>query len=215
MIKISPSLLACNFARLEEEVKKIEKGGAHYVHVDVMDGHFVPNISVGIPVVEALRKITDLTLDVHLMITEPDRYVDDFARAGADIICVQQEACIHLDRTIKHIKDVGKKAAVALNPATNISVLEYVLPILDMVLIMSVNPGFGGQSYIPYCTEKIRDLRKMADSMGLQTDIQVDGGVTVENCHEIKAAGANVLVAGSAIFKALDIEKAIKQLINN
>lgn len=215
MIKISPSLLACNFARLEEEVKKIEKGGAHYVHVDVMDGHFVPNISVGIPVVEALRKITDLTLDVHLMITEPDRYVDDFARAGADIICVQQEACIHLDRTIKHIKDVGKKAAVALNPATNISVLEYVLPILDMVLIMSVNPGFGGQSYIPYCTEKIRDLRKMADSMGLQTDIQVDGGVTVENCHEIKAAGANVLVAGSAIFKALDIEEAIKQLINN
>ncbi len=215
MIKISPSLLACNFARLEEEVKKIEKGGAHYVHVDVMDGHFVPNISVGIPVVEALRKITDLTLDVHLMITEPDRYIDDFARAGADIICVQQEACIHLDRTIKHIKDVGKKAAVALNPATNISVLEYVLPILDMVLIMSVNPGFGGQSYIPYCTEKIRDLRKMADSMGLQTDIQVDGGVTVENCHEIKAAGANVLVAGSAIFKALDIEEAIKQLINN
>ncbi len=215
MIKISPSLLACNFARLEEEVKKIEKGGAHYVHVDVMDGHFVPNISVGIPVVEALRKITGLTMDVHLMITEPDRYIDDFAKAGADIICVQQEACIHLDRTIRHIKDLGKKAAVALNPATSISVLEYVLPMLDMVLIMSVNPGFGGQSYIPYCTEKIKALREMADSMGLAIDIQVDGGVTVDNCREIKAAGANVLVAGSAIFKAKDVKKAIQQLIDN
>lgn len=213
MIKISPSLLACNFARLEEEIRKIEEGGAHYVHIDVMDGHFVPNISIGIPVVEALRKVTSLALDVHLMITDPDKYIDEFAKAGADIICVQQEACIHLDRTIRHIKELGKKAAVALNPSTNIQALEYVLPMLDMVLIMSVNPGFGGQAYIPYSTDKIRALRKMTDSMGLKTDIQVDGGVTVDNCHEIKAAGANVLVAGSAIFKAKDVKKAILRLI--
>ncbi|MDD3972953.1 MAG: ribulose-phosphate 3-epimerase, partial [Clostridia bacterium] len=170
MIIISPSLLASNFARLEDEVRKIEEGGAQYVHIDVMDGHFVPNISVGIPVVESLRNITDLVLDVHLMITDPDRYIDDFAKAGADIICVQQEACIHLDRTIRHIKENGKKAAVALNPATDISVLKNVLHLLDMVLIMSVNPGFGGQSYIPYSTQKIKELRKMADSMGLNLD---------------------------------------------
>lgn len=213
MIIISPSILACNFARLEEEIRKIEQGGAQYVHVDVMDGHFVPNISVGIPVVEALRKITKLTLDVHLMITEPDRFIEDFAKAGADIICVQQEACMHLDRTIRHIKELGKKAAVALNPATDISVLKYVLPMLDMVLIMSVNPGFGGQSYIPYSTQKIKDLREMADSIGLDLDIQVDGGITTQNCHEVKAAGANVLVAGSAVFRAKDPAQAIKQLM--
>ena len=213
MIIISPSILACNFARLEEKIRKIEKGGAQYVHVDVMDGHFVPNISVGIPVVEALRKITKLTLDVHLMITEPDRFIEDFAKAGADIICVQQEACMHLDRTIRHIKELGKKAAVALNPATDISVLKYVLPMLDMVLIMSVNPGFGGQSYIPYSTQKIKDLREMTDSMGLDLDIQVDGGITTQNCHEVKAAGANVLVAGSAVFRAKDPAQAIKQLM--
>jgi len=212
MIIISPSLLASNFARLEDEVRKIEEGGAQYVHIDVMDGHFVPNISVGIPVVESLRNITDLVLDVHLMITDPDRYIDDFAKAGADIICVQQEACIHLDRTIRHIKENGKKAAVALNPATDISVLKNVLHMLDMVLIMSVNPGFGGQSYIPYSTQKIKELRKMADSMGLNLDIQVDGGVTLDNCQEIKKAGANVLVAGSAIFKSDDIKETIRQL---
>ena len=212
MIIISPSLLASNFARLEDEVRKIEEGGAQYVHIDVMDGHFVPNISVGIPVVESLRNITDLVLDVHLMITDPDRYIDDFAKAGADIICVQQEACIHLDRTIRHIKENGKKAAVALNPATDISVLKNVLHMLDMVLIMSVNPGFGGQSYIPYSTQKIKELRKMADSMGLNLDIQVDGGVTLDNCQEIKKAGANVLVAGSAIFKSDDIKGTIIQL---
>lgn len=212
MIIISPSLLASNFARLEDEVRKIEEGGAQYVHIDVMDGHFVPNISVGIPVVESLRNITDLVLDVHLMITDPDRYIDDFAKAGADIICVQQEACIHLDRTIRHIKENGKKAAVALNPATDISVLKNVLHLLDMVLIMSVNPGFGGQSYIPYSTQKIKELRKMADSMGLNLDIQVDGGVTLDNCQEIKKAGANVLVAGSAIFKSGDIKETIRQL---
>lgn len=212
MIIISPSILASNFARLEEEIKKVEKGGAQYIHVDVMDGHFVPNISVGLPIVQSLRKVTDLVLDVHLMICDPDRYIEDFAKAGADIICVQQEACLHLDRTIMHIKSLGKKAAVALNPATNIDTLKYVLPLLDMVLIMSVNPGFGGQKYIPYCTGKIRDLRAMMTEAGLDTDIEVDGGVTPENCHEIKEAGANVLVAGSAVFKAKDASEAIMQM---
>ncbi|MFA7672668.1 MAG: ribulose-phosphate 3-epimerase [Clostridia bacterium] len=209
MIIISPSILASNFARLEEEIKKVEKGGAQYIHIDVMDGHFVPNISVGLPVVQSVRKVTELVLDVHLMICDPDKFIDDFAKAGADIICVQQEACLHLDRTIMHIKSLGKKAAVALNPATNIDTLKYVLPLLDMVLIMSVNPGFGGQKYIPYCTEKIRDLRAMITEAGLNTDIEVDGGITPENCHEIKEAGANVLVAGSAVFKAKDASEAI------
>jgi ribulose-phosphate 3-epimerase len=212
MIIISPSILASNFARLEEEIKKVEKGGAQYIHVDVMDGHFVPNISVGLPVVQSLRKVTDLVLDVHLMISDPDKFIDDFAKAGADIICVQEEACLHLDRTIMHIKSLGKKAAVALNPATNIDTLKYILPLLDMVLIMSVNPGFGGQKYIPYCTGKIRDLKTMIAEAGLHADIEVDGGVTPENCHEIKEAGANVLVAGSAVFKAKDASEAIMLL---
>ena len=212
MIIISPSILASNFARLEEEIKKVEKGGAQYIHIDVMDGHFVPNISVGLPIVQSVRKVTDLVLDVHLMICDPERFIEDFAKAGADIICVQQEACLHLDRTVMHIKNLGKKAAVALNPATNIDTLKYVLPLLDMVLIMSVNPGFGGQKYIPYCTGKIRDLRTMITEAGLDTDIEVDGGITPENCHEIKEAGANVLVAGSAVFKVKDASEAIMQM---
>ncbi len=215
MVIISPSLLASDFAKLGEEIKKIEIGGAQYVHIDVMDGHFVPNISIGIPVVRSVRKITDLVLDVHLMISEPDRYIEDFAQAGADIICVQYEACTHLDRTVNLIKSLGKKAAVALNPATDVKVLRYILPLLDMVLIMSVNPGFGGQSFIEYSLDKIRELKEMIDQTGKKIDIQVDGGVTPENCKKIKEAGANILVAGSAIFKSDDVSKAIRDLKEN
>jgi len=202
MIKIAPSILAADFNRLGEEVKMVEKAGADYIHVDVMDGRFVPNISIGQPVVKAVRKATGLVLDVHLMIEEPDRYIESFADAGSDIICVHQEACIHLDRCISQIKELGKKAAVSLNPATDINTLRYILPRLDMVLVMSVNPGFGGQTFIKYSLEKISELRKMADALNPDLDIEVDGGITLSNIGEIIKAGANVIVAGSSIYRA-------------
>ena len=208
MYKLSPSILAADFADLKTQIQQVEKAGAEYLHLDVMDGSFVPSISFGMPVIAALRKITNLTFDVHLMIEEPIRYVDAFADAGADIICVHVESCKHLNRTIMAIKERGLKAAVALNPATPLHVLEYILPEVSMVLIMSVNPGFGGQKFIPSTLEKLKQLKEMVTRAGLSIDIEVDGGVTQENVAEIIKAGANVIVAGTSIFKG-DIEKNV------
>lgn len=210
MIKIAPSILASDFSKLGEEIKKVEKAGADYIHVDVMDGVFVPNITIGQPVVRSIRKITQLPLDVHLMIQNPDAHIEEFVKAGADIICVHQEVCPHLDRTINFIKSTGAKAAVSLNPATPVETLENVLHLLDMVLIMSVNPGYGGQEFIPYSIDKIVKLRKMADRLNPGMDIEVDGGISQENIAEVVAAGANVIVAGSAIYKAEDPAKVIR-----
>lgn len=202
MYVLAPSILSADFANLGRDVEQITKAGASYVHIDVMDGQFVPNISFGMPIMKAIRPLTDQTFDVHLMIEEPGRYIKEFKEAGADLICVHQEACTHLNRTIAQIKELGLKAAVALNPATPICALEHVIEELDMVLIMSVNPGFGGQKFIPNTLQKVKMLREMADQKGLkQLDIQVDGGVTLENAKSILEAGANILVAGSAVFK--------------
>ncbi len=198
---LAPSILSADFSKLGDEVRLISEAGAEYIHIDVMDGMFVPNISFGIPVIKSIRKCTDKVFDVHLMIEEPVRYIKDFADAGADIITVHYEACRHLDRTVQAIKECGLKAGVVLNPATPVSVLEDIIGQLDMVLLMSVNPGFGGQSYIPYVTDKISRLREMLDSRGLCVDIEVDGGVTLSNVGELIKAGANVFVAGSAVFK--------------
>lgn len=198
---LSPSLLAADFSRLAEDIRNVEEAGAQYLHLDVMDGAFVPSISFGMPVIQSLRKNSNMTFDVHLMIENPDRYLDEFAAIGADILTVHAEACTHLDRTIQKIHQLGKKAGVALNPATPLSVIEWVLPEVDMVLLMSVNPGFGGQKYIPYVTDKIRALHAMVDERGLETDIEVDGGVSLANVSSVLEAGANVMVAGSAVFR--------------
>ncbi len=201
MYILAPSVLAADFSKLGEEVKTVAEAGAKYIHLDVMDGAFVPSISFGMPVIEKLRGCTNAIFDVHMMVEEPGRYVQDMKKAGADIICVHQEACVHLDRTINQIKEAGCKAAVALNPATPVETLSCILDQADMFLIMSVNPGFGGQKFIPYTVEKIKKLRKMLDDAGLKSDIQVDGGVSAANVRELIEAGANVFVAGSAVFK--------------
>ena len=200
MIKISPSILSADFSRLGEDVQAVDRAGADYIHIDVMDGHFVPNITIGPLVVDALRKVTDKPLDVHLMIENPDLYIADFAKAGADIITVHQEAVPHLHRTVQLIKSLGKKAGVSLNPATPVETLDVILDELDLVLIMSVNPGFGGQSFIPSALDKIRALRQRITERGLSTELEVDGGVKIDNIREVVAAGADVLVAGSAVF---------------
>jgi ribulose-phosphate 3-epimerase len=212
MKKIAPSILSADFCRLGEEVRAVEAAGADYIHIDVMDGHFVPNITIGPLVVEAVRKITTLPLDVHLMIENPDRYIPDFAAAGADIIVVHAEASIHLHRSIQLIKSLGKKAGVSLNPATPLNVLEHVLVDLDMVVLMTVNPGFGGQSFIEECIPKIRSLRAMLDRRGLEAELEVDGGVKVDNIARIAHAGADVFVAGSAVFGSSDYAATIKAL---
>lgn len=212
MVKIAPSILSADFSCLGDQVRSVERAGVEYLHIDVMDGHFVPNITIGPLVVEALRPKSKLVFDVHLMIEHPDEYVEDFVKAGADIISVHAEACPHLHRSIQNIKAHGVKAAVALNPATPLSAIEYVLENLDMVLLMTVNPGFGGQKFIPEVLPKISDLRTRIKSLGLHTEIQVDGGVTPELAGTIVKAGASVLVAGSAIFHAPDIAAAVKAL---
>lgn len=206
---IAPSILSADFSRLGEEITAVAEAGADVIHIDVMDGHFVPNITIGPLVVDAVRKITDLPLDVHLMIADPDRYIDAFAEAGADWITVHVETCPHLHRTIQAIKGLGKKAGAVLNPATPLGSLEYVLDDLDLVMLMSVNPGFGGQSFIPSAISKIRQLKEMIDARGLSTGIEMDGGISPKNLAEVASAGANIFVAGSAVFGQPDYAQVI------
>ncbi len=209
---IAPSILSADFSRLGEEIRTVEAAGADWIHIDVMDGHFVPNITMGPLVVEAVRRVTKLPLDVHLMIATPDRYIADFARAGADLIAVQVETCVHLHRSVQLIREAGVRPGVVLNPATPLATIEWVLADVDFVLVMSVNPGFGGQQFIPSSLEKIAQLRMMIQTRGLSTLIQVDGGVNAGTIAAVAAAGADVFVAGSAIFGSPDYAATIASL---
>jgi ribulose-phosphate 3-epimerase len=213
MIKLAPSILSADFARLGEQIEEVARAGADYIHVDVMDGHFVPNISIGAPVVASIRRVTNLPLDVHLMIENPERYISEFVQAGADIITVHVEACPHLSKTIRLIKEQGAKAGVSLNPPTPVSAVEGFLPYVDLVLVMSVNPGFGGQSFIRETLPKMADIRKMLDDKGLSAELEVDGGINADNAPSIVRAGANVLVAGNSVFRAKEgIRAAVRRL---
>lgn len=212
MVKIAPSILAADFAKLGEEITSVETGGADYIHVDVMDGHFVPNITIGPLIVEAIRPVTQLPLDVHLMIENPDSYIAAFANAGADYITVHIEACPHIHRTIQYIKSFGMKAGVVLNPATPVDTIQHIIADVDMVLLMSVNPGFGGQQFIPAVLPKIKAVREMVTALDLQVEIEVDGGVNAQTAKQCIEAGADVLVAGSAIYKETDRKQAISLL---
>lgn len=209
---LAPSILSADFAVLGQQVGQLSEAGAQYVHIDVMDGTFVPSISFGLPVIRSIRPVSGRIFDVHLMIEEPVRYVKEFVQAGADLITVHAEACRHLDRTVQSIRELGKKVGVALNPATDLGCLDYILPRVDMVLLMTVNPGFGGQRFIPYCMDKIRALRRQIEARGLEVDIEVDGGITLDNVGEVLEAGANVIVAGSAVFHG-DIEENVKAFL--
>lgn len=215
MIKIAPSILASDFSRLGEEIARVEKAGADLIHIDVMDGHFVPNITIGPPVVKCIRKTTRLPFDVHLMIENADMYIEDFINAGADIVSVHVEKNPHVHRTLQMIRQKGAKASVVLNPATPLSMVEWLLGEVDMVLLMTVNPGFGGQSYIEEMTEKVRELRKMANSRGIPLDIEVDGGIDLKNIYRVTEAGANVIVAGSTVYNAPDTMEIIRSLKEN
>lgn len=212
-VQIAPSILAADFAHLADQIQAAERGGAALLHLDVMDGHFVPNITIGPPVVASVRKATALPLDCHLMISEPDRYIRDFCDAGAEMISVHQEACIHLNRTLHHIRDCGAAAGAVINPATPVETLSEVLDIVDYILVMSVNPGFGGQQFIPQVLDKIRRLAKMRDDRGLEFRIEIDGGVTLENVADVVRAGTEILVIGSSVFHTPDPAAAVEQLL--
>ncbi len=215
MFEIAPSILSADFTMLGECISEVEKGGATVLHVDVMDGHFVPNITIGLPVVKSLRKATSMTIDTHLMIEEPSRYAVQFVEAGADMVSVHVEADVHLHRTLTAIRHAGGKAGIAINPATPLSSLEEALPYADFVLIMSVNPGFGGQSFIPTSIDKVRRLRGMILDRGLETRIEIDGGIDAANVAEVVGAGAEIIVAGSAIFGKPDPAAATREMLEN
>lgn len=210
--KISPSILAADFSKLGEEIKNVSQAGADYIHIDIMDGHFVPNLTFGAKIVKDIRKYSDKPFDVHLMVENPDFFVEDFAKAGADIISVQYEAVVHIDRTIKLIKSFGKKAGVVLNPSTSETVLEYIIENLDLITVMTVNPGFGGQKFILSQLKKIEKIRKMIDKSGKNIDLEVDGGINDTNVKDVIKAGANVIVAGSYVFGSNDYKQAINSL---
>lgn len=214
MFEIAPSILSADFTRLAEEIASARSGGARVLHVDVMDGHFVPNITIGLPVVRSIRKATDMTIDTHLMIDEPGRYAVEFVNAGADMVSIHVEADPHLQRTLTAVRDAGAKAGVALNPATPIGSLSEALPYADFVLLMSVNPGFGGQKFIPTMLDKLRRLKQMIDTMGLPVQIEIDGGIDETNISTIVEAGAEIIVAGSAVFGKGDASEAVKRLID-
>lgn len=210
MKKLAPSILSADFSRLGDEIRAVEEAGADYIHIDVMDGHFVPNITVGPLVVETARTATSLPLDVHLMISDPDRYIKDFVQAGSSLISVHVETCPHLQRTLNFIREQGAKPAVVLNPSTPPAALEYILEDVDMVLIMTVNPGFGGQRFIPAMLPKIQKVRKLIDEKNLPVAVEVDGGINLQNIREVARAGADVVVAGSAVFKSSDVRETIR-----